>query len=828
MTSPGDREYARGLELTAQRRFAEAAVVLDAVARETDDPDLHARVIGTRAYILTLTGRSDEGERQCRAALADDRLSAHTRGVLSGQLGSVLVNQGRLDEALEWLGRAIETIPDDPLAVANLRVNRSLIHMQRRDLALSAADLEATLPVFAAHGSASDLAEARHNLGYVALLEGDLVRAMGEMAAARPVLAALSSANAAICDADRAEVLRDAGLVAEAERVLSAAADSFGADRMPQARAESELRLAISLLRHDPRRAERVARTAARRFTALGAPSWATRADGIRLRAALSVGAIDQTGRLVPARRRRPADRDIDAVARALTRTGFAGDAAALRLARELWRTRHGAPAGRMPAITDRAPLEVRLLAREVRARRAGRAARPDRARAEAAAGLADLGAGRTGHGNLDLETSLAMHGQALLLAGIDSAVLSGRPEVVFEWSERARQLSQQVVPVRPPQDPEQAADLSELRMLRADLAGSDWLADPRVRDLGTRIRERQWRTAGAIGEPAAGPGRRLALDDLRATLPPDTGVFSYVYGSTGLTCVVTTATTAVVVPLPGWEDARTGIAAVRADLDMTATVRTGPLVAIVRRSLHDRLAALSRALVDEPARIAGVRRFVVTAPGVLAGIPWSMLPAFDGCALTVAGSASQWALTVPAPLRTAGFAAGPRIRRGQEEVRAAAAGWRDPRVRVGAAATVDAVSALAGEVDVLHVVAHGRHAADNPLFSGLELADGVLFGYDIDRVAAVPRTVVLSACEVGRSAVRWGEEAIGMTRAWLHAGAECVIAAAVAVADDDACGLLGEFHRELSAGRRPAEALAAAQSSTGIRTAFQCHGAGL
>lgn len=828
MTSPGDRDYARGLELTAQRRFAEATVVLDAAEAGTDDLDLRARIVGTRAYILTQTGRSDEGERQCRAALADDRIGAHTRGVLAGQLGSVLVNQGRLDEGLEWLGRAIETIPDDPLAVANLRVNRSLVHMQRRDLARSAADLEETLPVFAAHGSPSDLAEARHNLGYVALLEGDLVRAMGEMAAARPVLAALSSANAAICDADRAEVLRDAGLVVEAERVLAAAAESFGADRMPQARAESELRLAVSLLRHDPRRAERVARAAARRFRGLGATSWATRADGIRLRAALTDEGADPPARPRSARRR-PTDGEVDTVARALVRAGFGNDASALRLTRELWRARRGLVGGRMPPVTDRAPLEVRLLAHEVRARRAERT-RPARARAEAAAGLAELGAGRTGHGNLDLQASLAMHGHALLLAGIDSAVASGRPEAVFEWSERTRRLSQQVVPVRPPDDPAQAADLSEMRMLRADLAGSDWLSDPRVIELGTRVRDRQWQGAGATG---AAPGAdddtaRLDLDAVRATLDGNTAVLSYVYGSAGLGCLVTTSSAAVFVPLPGWDEARDSLAGLRADLDMAATVRTGPLAAVVRRSLGERLVALSRALVDAPVRRAGARRLVVTAPGVLAGIPWTMLPGTADCAVTLAGSASQWARTIPASLRTAGFAAGPHIRRGVEEITAGAAAWRNPRVRIDAESTVAAVSALAGDVDLLHVAAHGRHAAENPLFSGLELADGVLFGYDIDRISPVPRTVILSACEVGRSTVRWGEEASGMTRAWLHAGVECVIAAPVVVADDDACEVLGALHGELAAGRRPAEALAAATASTGIPTPFLCHGAGL
>jgi CHAT domain-containing protein len=91
----------------------------------------------------------------------------------------------------------------------------------------------------------------------------------------------------------------------------------------------------------------------------------------------------------------------------------------------------------------------------------------------------------------------------------------------------------------------------------------------------------------------------------------------------------------------------------------------------------------------------------------------------------------------------------------------------------------------------------------------------------------AVPDTVVLSACEVGRSSVRWGEEAIGMTRVWLHAGTRCVIAAPVVVADDAACELLGSMHEGLAAGEPPAEALARAADRTGIVAPFQAHGAG-
>ena len=251
MTSDPAGLYTAALTLTNERRYREAEAALDAAASGADD-NLRARIAGTRAFVLDQLGRPDEGEALCRRVLAGDALTAHTRGVIEGQLGSILMHRGRLDEGLEWLGRAIDTIPDDPLAVANLRMNRSLVAMQRGQLAAATADLEAAVAAYERHGDPVEVAEARHNLGYTALLGGDLVRAMREMGAARPVIAAASAANAAIGDVDMAEALREAGLVTEAERLLREAARAFHANGMPQARAEAELHLARSLLRHDP------------------------------------------------------------------------------------------------------------------------------------------------------------------------------------------------------------------------------------------------------------------------------------------------------------------------------------------------------------------------------------------------------------------------------------------------------------------------------------------------------------------------------------------------------------------------------------------------
>lgn len=802
--------HRRGVDAANARRFAQARRALAAASARTDDADLRARIDGTMAYVLAQTGEPAEAERLSREALSRTGLSAETVALASGQLGTLLMHGGRLDEAEEFLSRAIDGLDDGTIESANCLMSRSIVHMHRHRLDDCTADLQCAIDAYEAHGADEPLAEARHNLGYAALLGGDLVTALALMTRSRPVLAATSDLAAAISDLDRAEVLRDAGLTTEAEELLGAVAAQFGAQRMRQARGEAEFHLARSLLRHDAPAAERAAATASRRFTALGSEGWAARAEAVRLEA-----------RLLARPTAPPVADDFVRTADALTRGGFRTEAAALSLTARL------ADGGRLPRLTADAPTPLRLRAHEVRAARASTAGRDADARRAAAEGLDLLTAWQQSFGALDLQASVAMHGTELMFTGLAAAARSRDPEILFEWSERARHLSQQVAPVRPPHDAELSADLAELRMLRADLAGSDWTTDARVRELRDRVRDRQWSSTGA-----GGSRERLELPDVRSRLHTDTAILAYVYTRTELLCVVVTPSDAAVVEL-SWPRIQAALDGLRADLDVAALTHGGPMAAVVARSLDERLRVLDDALLAPARRAAGgARRLALTVPGILAGIPWAMLPGMVGTPFTLATSVSRWLGDgdAPAPARsaTAGFATGPRVARAEEEVRRAAASWAAATVLTGEAARVSAVTDLADRVDVLHIAAHGRHAVDNPLFSGFELIDGTLFGYDVDLIPHAPSTVVLSACELGRSSVRWGEEALGMTRVWLHAGTQCVIAAPVVVPDDVACELLGAVHAELANGVEPAVALAAASASTGLIAPFQCHGSGL
>ncbi|HUF39504.1 MAG TPA: CHAT domain-containing tetratricopeptide repeat protein [Anaerolineales bacterium] len=130
----------------------------------------------------------------------------------------------------------------------------------------------------------------------------------------------------------------------------------------------------------------------------------------------------------------------------------------------------------------------------------------------------------------------------------------------------------------------------------------------------------------------------------------------------------------------------------------------------------------------------------------------------------------------------------------------------------IGPNANAARVGAAAGGADLIHLACHGLFRSDNPLFSALKLADGWLTGVDVMELDLRPALVVLSACESGRSRIVRGEEAVGLPRAFLGAGAAAVLVSLWLVHDDAAAALMSTWYRKLGEGADRAAALAEAQ----------------
>jgi CHAT domain-containing protein len=169
---------------------------------------------------------------------------------------------------------------------------------------------------------------------------------------------------------------------------------------------------------------------------------------------------------------------------------------------------------------------------------------------------------------------------------------------------------------------------------------------------------------------------------------------------------------------------------------------------------------------------------------------------------------------------------AGPDLEHADREVTEIAGSYPGSRPLLAGAATVSATLRALDGAPLAHLAAHGYHEPDNFLFSRLDLADGPLMAYDIQRLTTAPRQVVLSSCDVGRTVTRPGEEILGFTAALLYTGTETVISSVTRVADVDAVHLMTAYHQRLVTGARPAEALAEA-ALAGEFSPFVCFGTG-
>jgi len=126
--------------------------------------------------------------------------------------------------------------------------------------------------------------------------------------------------------------------------------------------------------------------------------------------------------------------------------------------------------------------------------------------------------------------------------------------------------------------------------------------------------------------------------------------------------------------------------------------------------------------------------------------------------------------------------------------------------------ATAAALFARSPGLRALHLATHAEFRADNPLFSGLALADGWLTTLDLFNWRLNASLVTLSACQTGRSVIGGGDEILGLLRALLYAGAQSVAASLWPVQDAATAQLMERFYAGLSAGLPKGLALRDAQ----------------
>jgi CHAT domain-containing protein/tetratricopeptide (TPR) repeat protein len=105
----------------------------------------------------------------------------------------------------------------------------------------------------------------------------------------------------------------------------------------------------------------------------------------------------------------------------------------------------------------------------------------------------------------------------------------------------------------------------------------------------------------------------------------------------------------------------------------------------------------------------------------------------------------------------------------------------------------------------VVHVATHGLLNTERPQFTGVVLSlvgnrgeDGFLRTDEIFNLRLGAQLVVLSACETGLGREKRGEGVIGLTRAFMYAGAPTVGVSLWSVADRSTAELMSDFYKRL------------------------------
>ena len=174
-----------------------------------------------------------------------------------------------------------------------------------------------------------------------------------------------------------------------------------------------------------------------------------------------------------------------------------------------------------------------------------------------------------------------------------------------------------------------------------------------------------------------------------------------------------------------------------------------------------------------------------------------------------------------------------PRLPYSRQEVERIARLYPDAEVTLFLGAEAREENVKSGEparYRFVHFAAHGVLNEKQPQYSGIVLTvgatrsgstappepamrqeateDSLLQVYEIFNLKLTADVVVLSACETGLGREVRGEGMVGLTRAFLYAGAQAVVVSLWKVADPATAELMMRFYRQMKAGVGKAEAL--------------------
>jgi len=845
VTDPDWAHYAdrlaRARELNARARPNMALAIFERLVSELDALEAVNLTVDDRGRVATFMCQALVGQAGAlhtdsaglpralalldrAAALASDADEADIIGSIEGQRGFLLARAGDMDGAWRAITRGLAGVSKE-----NHR-ERAIGFMNRGNAAAELGDVRGALSDYrTAHHHARALGNelyiglSMHNVGYAKHMLGDLPGALSAMDDARQHV---PEQDDGIPLLGKAEVLVEAGLWTEADAALADAIPQLQRAGLRLDRAEAEYfraRTLLGLERYPD--AKRWAALARRHFESGGHASWAVVARVLELEIELSRA----RSRGVPSARtcRRRALEALDVADRGSATGAVLGrePSVGARLIAVQWLVSAGdVEAARgvlaeVPSNLQGAPLTLRVQRYAVAAELAFAAGDRRTGLRAVKRGFGILAEHRARLGSVDSVAAAAVHGVGLNWTDVAAARATGRASAVFDAVERGRATFAGAARVTPPEDPESAELLATARALLARARELPVDTDPaavreraelhrRARVLQDRLRERSWQRAGDAEVAHAVTSRELV--GLLRERGDGAVVADYAVFGGRVLAVRADGTGMRLLDLADAAEVTERVRRVRADLQIASNeLIPPPLHAVAVTSLTTGLRRLDDLLVRPLGADADL---YVAARDPLIALPWSSFPSRRGLRTAVnshvsRGRASDGDGRVPRVLAVAG----PGVPHADREVLAVADGWHRGTALTGADASAESVRRAFEDHDVVHLAAHGRHDADNPLFACIELADGPLFAHELDGLHLPQSVVVLSACEVGGVTPGLGGEVLGLTSVLLRLGARAVVASVAPLPDVVAAELMPRLHAELRASDDPEGALALA-----------------
>ncbi len=847
----------RGQALRALGRHAEAISAFDDAGRSAEAAG--DRVLGAVVRIgavdsLGMLGRYDEAS-SLGAELARD-LSEAGASVEAGRamanLGSVEFRRDRYAQALHWYERAAAALAsaDDPLLLTGVQINRANVLTQLGRSTEATELYERALAAYGSLGRQIDQAVVLTNLGFLHSTSGRFGPALECLGrACEAFREAGRNQDAARCEIDRAEAYRAVNLHPEAEACGSRAIELLEDLELPYDRARAQVGRAGSLL---------VLGRAAEALDALGAADAVFRSQGNRLQRAhiglIRAYLLREQGEPEAARA------EATSAARVFGRRGLRGWSAEARWLTADMDMQAGQDAGaRMQRVRrDAAATHRRWL--EARAERSLAASLM--ARGSRSAALRHLR-----RGVLTLEearTMIAPEAAHVAFLGdklgiyedlVLALLAEQRDHEAFEWIERARsrllldRICQAIagpIPAPQPSPLQSKVDCLRAELSRAYHRGADFADHPPDRRLsGTTVRdaaavrelEREYgealtRLEAATGEPAFHTRTGVSVGEVQQCLGADEALIEYFISGQAVFALAVSHSGLRTYRLPiELERLRLLSRRLRYHLQrpelgsyLPGLGCEGPSPALLDllEQLHEALLAPLASVIDLYSRL------VIAPHSILHGIPFHALRHADGYNLdrwemVYTPSAAIWVsgrlrprsrprrggspLLMAMPL--------PGIEEAGAEVADVGQVLENATVLSGEAATLAEFHRCSPGRGIIHLATHGRFRRDNPLFSGLQLADGWLLARDLYELRLDCDLATLSACRTGVASMLGGDEPFGLVRGFLAAGARSVAASLWPVHDGATRALMVRFYQGIAAGLSSATSLTLAQRGT-------------